>query len=261
MICRLSVLGVIFSLFFGCSSPQQHELKVAASTTPHAEILAFIKEDLKAQGIDLKIITIDDYNIPNRSLAEKEIDANYFQHEQFLSNQIAQFHYCLVPLAKVQIEPMGLYSKKETSLSALCKGNTVAIPNDPTNESRALRLLEKEGLITLSQKASSLATIRNIEKNPKELEILEIDAALLPRTLRDVHVAAIPTNYALQAGLSPEKDALAKEDASSPYVNILVVRCGDESRADLILLKQALNSDKVRQYIVEHFQGALIPAF
>ncbi|MBS3905274.1 MAG: methionine ABC transporter substrate-binding protein [Simkania sp.] len=243
-----------------CTSPR-HELKVAATPTPQAEILKFVKDDLKKEGIDLKIIKVYDYNIPNQSLANKEIDANYFQHEAFLENQEAQFHYCLVPLAKVHIEPLGLYSKTLTSLNDLPDGSKVAIPSDPTNEARALRLLAKEGLITLNQDATNQISLFSIETNPKHLQFFVIDASILPMFLDDVALAAIPTNYALQAKLSPENDALAKEDASSPYTNELVVRCGDESREDLLKLKAALTSAKTRAYILEHFHGEILPAF
>lgn len=247
---------------FGCSSSSSHhKLKVGASSTPHAEILAFVKDDLKKQGIDLDIIEIDDYNIPNRSLAEKDLDANYFQHQQFLDEQIAQFHYCLVPMAKIHVEPMGLYSPVLTSLDSFPNGGTVAVPNDPTNEARALQLLAKYGLITLDPGTENTATIHSIKDNPKHLRFIEVDAAILPRSLKDVTLAAIPTNYALQAHLSPEKDALGKEDSSSRYANLLVVRCGDETRADLLQLKAALTSEKTREFILKRFNGAVLPAF
>ncbi len=247
--------------FFGCSSNNKklQTLKVAASPTPHAIILNSVKEDLKKEGINLEIIEIDDYNIPNRSLADKEIDANYFQHEQFLKNQINEYHYCLVPVAKIHIEPLGLYSHTLSSLNDLPDAAKIAIPNDPTNEARALSLLEQEHLITLQ--GGTLSTVLSIDKNPKDLQFLELDAALLPRVLDEVSLAAIPTNYALQAGLSPSKDALARENSSSPYANILVVRCGDESREDIQKLKEALTSDKTRQFIINRFHGEIVPAF
>jgi D-methionine transport system substrate-binding protein len=258
---RILLLTCLFA-FCGCSSkpPAEHVLKVGASPTPHAIILNSVKGDLKKEGIDLQIIEIDDYNIPNRSLADKELDANYFQHEQFLQQQIDDYHYCLVPIAKIHIEPMGLYSHSLSSLSDVPYGAKIAIPNDPSNEKRALQLLEKAGLISLKQ-SNKASTIQAISKNPKQLQFLEIDAALLPRILDDVSLAAIPTNYALQADLSPSKDALVHEDASSPYVNVLVVRCGDETKEDLQKLKAALTSDKVRQFILNHFHGEIVPAF
>ena len=253
---------LVLLAFYSCSStpPTGHILKVGASPTPHAIILNSIKGDLKKEGIDLKIVEIDDYNIPNRSLADKELDANYFQHEQFLQQQISDYHYCLVPIAKIHIEPMGLYSHNLASLSDIPYGAKIAIPNDPSNEKRALLLLEQAGLIDLKP-SSTNATAQAISKNPKQLQFLEIDAALLPRILDDVAVAAIPTNFALQAGLSPSKDALAHEDASSPYVNVLVIRCKDETREDLQKLKDALTSDKTRQFILDYFHGEIVPAF
>ncbi len=249
------------SFLCACSSSNTHKLRVAASPTPHAIILESIKDDLKKEGVDLQIIQVLDYNVPDRALADKDVDANYFQHEQFLQSQIAQYHYCLVPIAKIHIEPLGLYSASLTSLKDLPDGAKVAIPNDPTNEARALYLLQSQGLIELSSVTKSPPTVLSISANPKNLKFLEVDAALLPRVLHDVALAAIPTNYALQANLTVSKNALASEGPDSPYVNVLVVRCGEENREDLVKLKQALTSDKTRQFILDHFHGEVIPAF
>ncbi|MBM3191069.1 MAG: ABC transporter substrate-binding protein [Chlamydiae bacterium] len=252
----LSVLS-----FFSCSSSKKEGLKVAATPVPQAEMLEFIKSDLKKEGVDLIVIVTDDYNMPNRALAEKEIDANFFQHLPFLEEQIKQFHYPLVSYAKIEVEPMGIYSKKWTSLQELPEGAKIAIPNDPTNEARALFLLEKAHLIELDDPNNLQATPLNIKTNPKHFQFLEVDAAMTVRSLQDVDAAAINTNYALEVKLSPEKDALILEGKDSPYVNVLVIHAGDENRKDLELLKQAMTSDKMKAFILEKYKGAVIPAF
>jgi D-methionine transport system substrate-binding protein len=245
---------------FGCSKSPTKGLKVMASPVPHAEMLEFIRPDLEEKGIPLQIIVSDDYNIPNRALANKEIDANFFQHLPFLEEQIKQFHYPIENYAKIEIEPMGIYSKKLSDLASLQDEATIAIPNDPTNEGRALLLFQKAGLITLSTN-SLLATPNEISANPKKLKFLEVDAAMLPRSLDDVDAAAINTNYALEAGLSPEKNALLLEDKDSPYVNILVIRTVDAARPELEALRIAMTSDKMRQFILTRYKGAILPAF
>ena len=257
-------ITVIFScllvLLPGCSKSKSG-LKVAATPIPHAQILEYIKPDLRAQGIDLTIIVTEDYNMPNRALSEHEIDANFFQHLPFLEAQIAQFHYPIESIAKIEIEPMGIYSRKIDSLDDLKNNAVVAIPNDPTNEARALLLLQKKGLIRLNNINNLQATILDIYTNQKNLKFIEADAAMLPRSLDDVDIAIINTNYALEAGLDPNHNALALENQNSPYVNVLVVRTEDESRPDIQALKTAMTSDKMRSFILDKYKGAVIPAF
>ena len=257
------LFAAIAAIFPGCSSKNsaQSELKVAASPVPHAQLLEFIKPDLKAKGIELVIITTDDYNMPNRALSEKEVDANFFQHIPFMEEQIEQFHYKMESLAKIELEPMGIYSKKIGSLNDLPLNGVIAIPNDPTNEARALLLLQKQGIIELDDANDFTATVLDISSNPKNLKILEVDAAMIPRSLSDVDAAAINTNYALEARLSPLNDALALEDQDSPYANVIAIRTGEENRPDLEALKEAMTSDKMRDYINQKYKGALIPAF
>ena len=256
----IAILSLILS-FAGCATSKGRGFKVAATPVPHAQMLEFIKPDLKAQGIDLVIIVTDDYNIPNRALANKEVEANFFQHIPFMEEQIKQFHYSIESLAKIEIEPMGIYSKKITSLSQLEEGSVIGIPNDPTNEARALLLLQSEGLIRLDDSNNLTATILNIAENPKNLKFIEADAAMLPRSLDDVAAAVINTNYALGAGLSPLKDALALESKNSPYANIIAIRIGDENRPEIQALKDAMTSDKMRQFILDTYKGAVLPAF
>ncbi len=199
--------------------------------------------------------------MPNRALADKDVDANFFQHIPFLDEQVKQFHYPIESLAKIEIEPIGIYSKKITSLEDLPEGGTIAVPNDPTNEGRALLLLEQEGIIRLDNPNNLQATVLNIVQNPKKLKFIEVDAAMVPRSLQDVDAAAINTNYALQAGLVPTKDALVLESKDSPYANVIVIRTGDENRPDIQALKAAMTSDKMRTFILETYKGAVLPAF
>ncbi len=248
-------------LLTGCSSNTKNSLKVAATPVPHAQMLEFIQPDLKQQGIDLVIITTDDYNMPNRALAEKEVDANFFQHIPYLDLQIKEFHYSIQNFGKVEIEPMGIYSKKVKSLADLKDGAVIAIPNDPSNEGRALLLFQSQNLIQLDDPNNLKATVLNISQNPKHLKFIEVDAAMVPRSLQDVDAAAINTNYALQAGLNPLKDALVLEGKDSPYANIIAIRIGDQNRLDLEAFKTAMTSEKMREFILKKYQGAVFPAF
>lgn len=235
-------------------------LKVAATSVPHAEILEFIKPDLKKEGIDLEIIVMEDYNTPNRALADKEVDANFFQHPLFLEMQKKDFGYDLEILGSVHLEPMGLYSNKIKDIHALEEGSKIAIPSDPSNEARALALLENTGLLKLKRHDVNTSVL-DISENPKHLQLVEIDSPLLARSLEDVDLAAITTNFALQGGLSPKADALAIEDAQSNFVNIVVIRPGEGERPDLQALIKILQSGKVRAFIEHKYKGAVIPAF
>lgn len=252
-----SLLLCAFFLF-SCHSKNQHKLKVVATPVPHAQLLKQVEPDLKKQGIELQIYEVADYQVPNRALAEKEADANFFQHIPFLEEQKADFHYSIICFAKIHLEPMGLYSKKVSQISQLKPKDVVALPNDPTNEYRALALLQQASLITFSSKTPGKATIADIQNNPLQLRFKEVDAAFLPRALDDVALAAIPTNYALQAHLDP-KNALELEHADSPYANIIAIRQGDEKNEKLLALKEAMLSEKMRQFIETTYQGALVP--
>jgi D-methionine transport system substrate-binding protein len=258
----LIFFSLLFALAITSCNKHEHVLKIAATPVPHAELLTFIKPELEKEGIHLKIVEVDDYNLANRLLAEKQVDANFFQHLPFLEEQNHRFGYHLVPLVAVHIEPLGIYSEKVTSIQDVRERGIIAIPNDPTNEARALTLLQEVGLIKLKTQAPGhLTTIYDIEENPKQLKFQEVDAAFLPRSLADVDLAVIPANYALQAHLNPEKDALALEPSDSPYANIVAVREGDEHKEDLQKLKEALTSEKMRTHILEKYKGAIIPAF
>lgn len=248
-------------LAFGCGKKDNlTTVRVGASPVPQSIILEFVKYRMKQEGYKLEIIEIVDYNIPNRALAENEIDVNFFQHIPFMDEQIKDLGYKIECLARIHLEPMAIYSKKVDSLEDLKTGSTIAIPNDVTNEYRALALLEEYGLIQLKQGGSKLqATTADITSNPKQLKFKEIDSATLTRTLKDVDAAAIPTNFALQAGLTPKQNALAIESADSPYANILAIRIGDKNKPKLQALKNAMLTDEMRAYILKTFKGAIIP--
>ncbi|WP_137886079.1 MetQ/NlpA family ABC transporter substrate-binding protein [Pseudomonas sp. 2FE] len=236
-------------------------LTVAATPVPHAEILEFIKPALAQQGVELRVKVFTDYVQPNVQVAEKRLDANFFQHQPYLDEFNKSKGTQLVSVAGVHVEPFGAYSSKFKSLSELPQGASVVIPNDATNGGRALLLLDKVGVIKLQDNTSITATPKDIVENPKAIKVRELEAATLPRVLGQVDLALINTNYALEAKLNPTKDALAIEGSDSPYVNILVARPDNKDSAALQKLAKALNSPEVKQFILEKYQGAIVPAF
>ncbi|WP_317348169.1 MetQ/NlpA family ABC transporter substrate-binding protein [Pusillibacter faecalis] len=236
-------------------------LTVAASPTPHAEILKQCVPILKEQGIDLVVNEYSDYVIPNTAVEDGDEDANYFQHIPYLDDFNATRGTHLVNVAAVHIEPMGVYAGKTASLEELADGATIAVPSDATNEGRALLLLETQGLIKLADSTNLSSTPNDIVENSKNLEFVEMEAAQIPSSLADVDLAVINSNYALGAGLNPTEDALVLESADSPYVNVLVVKEGNEETPAVLALIEALHSDTIRTYIEETYGGAVIPAF
>jgi D-methionine transport system substrate-binding protein len=244
-------------------SAADEPLKVGASPVPHAEILRFVDDELADDaGLELEIVEFTDYVQPNVALDDGSIDANYFQTVPYLEEQEASAGYDFAALEPVHIEPLGIYSESLPDLAGLPDGGTVAIPNDPTNAARALRLLEANDLLTLADTGDAAPTALDIDDNPKNLEIQEVEAAQLPRSLADVDLAVINGNYAIDADLSPAEDALALEEAEgNPNANLLVVRSGDEGDERIAQLEELLHSDEVRQFIEDEYQGAVIPAF
>ena len=237
------------------------DLSVAATPVPHAEILEFVKPALAKEGVNLKVKVFTDYIQPNVQVAEKRLDANFFQHQPYLDefNKAKGTH--LINVAAVHLEPLGAYSSKYKKLDEIKDGSTVVIPNDATNGGRALLLLDKAGLITLKDKTNILSTPKDITANPKNLKFRELEAATIPRVLTQVDLALINTNYALEAKLNPEKDALVIEGSDSPYVNILVARPDDKDSADMQKLVAALHTPEVKAFILEKYKGAIVPAF
>ena len=249
------------ALFAAFSVQAADKLSIAATAVPHAEILEFIKPGLKEQGVDLEIKVFTDYVQPNVQVSQFGMDANFFQHQPYLTEFNDGRGTSLVSVVGVHVEPFGAYSSKIESLDDLKDGDTVAIPNDPTNGGRALLLLQKAGLIKLKDSSKITATPRDIAENPKNLEFYELEAATLPRILDQVELAMINTNYALEAGLNPNEDALIIEGSDSPYVNILVSREDNKDSEAMQKLADALTSDAVRGYIEENYKGAVVPAF
>lgn len=236
-------------------------LKVGATAVPHAELLELIKGDLKEQGVDLKIVEMNDYVTPNLALSDGDIDANFFQHKPYLDKFSEERKLDLKVVGNIHLEPIGLFSNKIKALSEFKKGDTIAIPSDPSNGGRALILLHNNGVLKIKDPTNLLATEFDIVENPKNLKIRPVEVAQLPRVLPDVTAAIINSNFALQAELNPVKDSIIIEGKESPYANIVVVKAGDENKEDIKKLVQALQTEKVRKFINEQYKGAVIPVF
>lgn len=248
--------------FTACSKSDKKVIKVGATPEPHAEMLNLVKDDLSKAGYKLEVVEFTDYVVPNEALESGEIDANFFQHKPYLDSFNSERGYHLVSAAGIHIEPIALYSKKITNLDSLADSSTVAIPNDPTNEGRALLLLQAAGLITLKADAGLEAVPADIAENPKNLKFSEIEAASLPRVLSDVDAAVINGNYALPAGLNASKDGLFVEGAESPYVNVVAVKEGNENSEAVKALIKALESDKVKSWVAEKYpNGEVVTVF
>ena len=231
---------------------QSNKIVVGATPEPHAAMLNLIKDDLAAEGYELEVVEFTDYVTPNEALESGEIDANFFQHLPYLETFNTEHNTHLVSAGGIHVEPIALYSKKVSSLDELQEGATIAIPNDPTNEGRALLLLQSAGLITLTDDAGLEATPFDIKENPKNFKFQEIEAATLPRIIGDVDAAIINGNYAIPAGLIATRDGLLIEGADSPYVNVIAIKEGNES-AKIDALVKALKSDKVAAWVSEQY--------
>lgn len=242
-------------------------ITVGASSTPHAEILAVVKDDMAAKGYELKIMEFADYVLPNTALESGELDANYFQHLPYLTTFNAEHGTHLVSVAAIHYEPFGIFPGKTKTLDELKEGATISLPNDGSNETRALLLLQQEGIIKLKESidASSNATILDIAENPLNIKFVEMEAAQLAISLPDVDMAVINGNYAIQVGLNAASDALAVEsvdgDAARTYANILVVKEGNENNQGILTLIELLKTDEVRNFINETYKGAVVPMF
>ena len=253
--------ALLASAFFLIGTAHAEKLIVGATQVPHAEILEVVKPELAKEGVELDIKVFSDYVQPNLQLADKELDANFFQHQPYLDTFNKDRGAKLVSVGTVHVEPFGGYSRKLKSLKDLPEGATVAIPNDPSNSGRALLLLQKQGLIKLKDPTNITATPLDIAENPKNLKFRELEAAILPRALDDVALALINTNYALEAGLVPTKDALFIEGADSPYANIVVTREDNKDAPAIKKLVDALHTPAVKKFIEEKYKGAVVPAF
>lgn len=237
------------------------DIKIGVTPGEHAQIMEKVKDVAAAKGLNIEILEFSDYVVPNQALADGDLNANSFQHQPYLDNQIADRGFDLVSVGKTITTPMGVYSKKVKALGELAEGATVAIPNDPTNGGRALLVLASEGLIKVNPEAGLKAGPADVTENPKNLQFAELDAAQLPRSLDDVDAAVINTNYALEAGLHPKSDAIAIEGAESPYANLIVVRSADKDAPWVKTLVEAYHDDSIKAFINEEFKGALIPSW
>lgn len=263
IVCLLLIAAISIN---GCGSTEKSKqeektLKVGVTAGPHAEILEQVKKVAERDGLKIQIVEFNDYVQPNAALDQGEIDANAFQHQPFLDNHVKDRGYKLKSIAKTVILPMGIYSDKVKKLGELKPGSTVAIPNDPSNAGRALLLLDQAGLIKLKPGSGATATVLDIVENPKKLQVKELEAALIPRAIADVDIAAINTSYALKAGLVPTRDGLALENASSPYTNIIAVRESNKDNPVFQKLIKAYHSEEVKKYIAEHFNGSILPTW
>ena len=240
-------------------------LKIAATATPHAEILAQVVDVLAEQGIELVVTEYSDYVIPNTAVEEGAEDANFFQHTPYLEQFNAENGTHLVSVAPIHYEPMGIYAGMTASLEELPDGATIAVPNDVTNEARALQLLAAQGLIEIDPAAGLNATPNDITSNPKNLQFKEMEAAMLPQIVGEVDLAIINSHFALQGGLNPAEDALASEDAASEaaqtFANIIVVKEGNEENAAVLALIEALQTDAVRTFIETTYAGSVVAMF
>lgn len=235
-------------------------IKIGATPNPHARILENIKEDLKSDGIDLQIVEFSDYVLPNLSLDDGSIDANFYQHQPYLDKMVEDKKLKIESIAKVHIEPLGFYSKKYKDIDSIANGATIALPNDPSNAGRALILLHNNGIIKLKDSNNLYSTELYIIENPKKIKLKQIEAAMLPKVFSDIDGAVINGNYALQAGLS-SIDAVFLEDSKSPYANILVVRSSDINDPKILKLKEKLLSPKTKQFIEENYKGEIVSVF
>lgn len=274
LILSLSIVG---GLLTGCgnndaagkkadtdSAQELEVIKVGASITPHAEILRSVSDELEKQGYKLEVVEYNDYIIPNTELESGELDANYIQHLPYLEDFNKENGTDIVSVADIHYEPFGIYAGKSDSLENLKEGAVIAVPNDTTNEARALLLLQDQGLIKLKENAGLTATVKDIADNPKNFEIKELEAAQVPKALQDVDVAAINTNYALEANLKLS-DALASEGADSlaakTYANIIAVKEGNENAEKIKALIDAVKSEQVKKFIEDKYDGAVVPIF
>lgn len=269
-ILAASALLAVAVLAAGCGSnaptggkevSKNTTITVGATPVPHGEILNEIKPLLAKEGIDLKVVEFTDYVKPNLALNDKELDANFFQHTPYLDKFNAERGTKLKAICKVHVEPMGIYSHKIKDLKDIPDGAKVAIPNDPTNGGRALLVLQNAELIGLKDGGSITSTVQDIEKNDKHLQFVELEAAQVPRSVDDVDIALINTNFGMEAGFNPLKDALFLEAKDSPYANVLVVREGDENRPEIQKLVKALQSPEVKKFIEDKYAGAILPSF
>lgn len=260
-LASLALAGVLSLGLVACNSDKEDKnITIGATPNPHAEILTnVVKPILEKEGYKVTVKVFNDYVLPNKALSEKSLDANYYQHIPYLDEYNKKNDTDLTYTEKVHLEPMGIYSDKIKSIKDVKEGAIVSVPNDPTNETRALELLQREGLIKLDKK--ELVNKNDVIENPKKIEIKEMAAEQLPTTLKDVELSVINSNYALQAKLNPTKDAIAIESSDSPYANVIAVREDNKDSEKIKALNKAITSQEVKDYIEKTYNGAIIPSF
>ncbi|HLP70878.1 MAG TPA: MetQ/NlpA family ABC transporter substrate-binding protein [Rhizobium sp.] len=258
---RKLIVAAAIAALFSAGAALAEDIKVGVTAGEHAQIMEKVKEIAAKKGLNIDIVEFSDYVVPNQALADGDLNANSFQHQPYLDNQIADRGFDIVSVGTTITTPMGVYSKKVKSLDELQDGATVAIPNDPTNGGRALLVLASKGLIKVDAAKGLKVGPADVTENPKNIQFAELDAAQLPRSLDDVDAAVINTNYAMEAGLHPKKDAIAIEGEKSPYANVIAVRTADKDAPWVKTLVESYHDDSIRTFINEEFKGALIPAF
>lgn len=256
---KLIIAASLAALFAG--SALAETIKVGVTPAEHAQIMEQVKKVAATKGLDIEILDFSDYVVPNQALADGELQANSFQHQPYLDNQIADRKFDIVSVGTTITTPMGVYSKKVKSLDELKDGATVGIPNDPTNGGRALLVLASKGVLKVNEAVGLKVTPADITENPKNIQIVELDAAQLPRSLDDTDASVINTNYATAAGLNPKKDAVAIESEKSPYANVIAVRTEDKDKPWVKTLVESYHSPEVKNFILEKYNGTVIPSW
>ncbi|MBN2751613.1 MAG: MetQ/NlpA family ABC transporter substrate-binding protein [Rhodospirillaceae bacterium] len=256
-------MGVVATtaIFAAASSANAKAIKVGVTPGVHEQVMEFVKPLLAKKGLDIQIVSFSDYVLPNQAVNDGDLDMNAFQHKPYFDNQVRDRGYKLISAGANFIAPMGIYSKMIKSLADLKAGDTLGIPNDPTNGGRALLLLQKHGVLKLSADATLTPGVPDIIENPKKLKIVELDAAQMPRALTDLAAGAVNTNYAVEAGFLPVRDAILLEDADSPYVNIFAIHEKNKDAPWVKTIVSTYQSEPVRAFILKTFKGALVPAF
>ena len=256
-----STLALAIAAATGAVLGQDKPIKIGATAGPHSQILEQVKKVAERDGLKIQIVEFTDYIQPNAALSTGDLDANSYQHKPFLDQQVKDRGYKITSVGYTVNFPIGIYSRKVRSLNELKEGARFGIPNDPTNGGRALLVLQDQGVIRLRPGAGLKATPLDVVENPKKLKFVELEAAQLPRSLDDLDASAVNTNYAIPAGLHPGKDAIARENAKSPYVNLIAVREQDKDKPWVAKLVKAYQSEEVRKFVQAEFKGAVIPGF
>lgn len=256
---RMIPLVSALALIAGMAAAE--DIKVGVSPGEHAEIMEEVAKIAAPKGLNIDVVEFSDYVVPNQALADGDIQANSFQHQPYLDNQVKDRGFALVPVATTITTPMGVYSDQITALEDFPEGGSMGIPNDPTNGGRALLVLQALGLIKLAEGTGLVPTVLDVTENPKDIRFRELDAAQLPRSLADLDAALINTNYAIASGLNPKEDAIAVENADNPYVNIIVVREGDEDQPWVKPLIEAYHSPEIKAFIEEKYNGTVLTSW